>query len=160
MFTDFRWATFHLDEKSASRPDGFAGNGSDFSARSLSVPSSPIYGHLEVGSRSRPKRLSEGCDESTRGTIACFKSCVSDLGALAKQAHRLHQAELLPPFSQRHSCFFLKKPLHGSSARTHRSANASEGLPDSLDRQSGFPQAAALLSRPGSVVAAARTVQS
>src|SRR5271156_4146330 len=92
------------------------------------VPSSPIYGNVEVGCRSCPKRLSEGCDESAWGTIAGFKSRVSDLGALAKQAHRLHQSELLPPFSQGHSCFFLKKPLHGSSARTHRPANASEGL--------------------------------
>jgi hypothetical protein len=54
---------------------------------------------------------------------------VSNLGAFGKQAHRLHQPELLPPLPQGHSCFFLKKPLHGSSARTHRPANASEGLP-------------------------------
>ena len=93
------------------------------------VPSSPSYGSLEVGCRSCPKRLSEGCDKSARGTIASFKSCMRDLGAFAKQAHRVHQSELLSPLSQGHSRFFLKKPLHGSSARTHRLANASEGLP-------------------------------
>jgi len=95
----------------------------------IQVSSSPIPGNLEVGCRSCPKRLSEGCDKSAWGTIAGFKCCVSDLGALAKQAHGLHQAKLLPPFSQGHSCFFLKKLLHGSPARAHRSADTSEGLP-------------------------------
>jgi hypothetical protein len=61
--------------------------------------------------------------------MAGFNSCVSDLGAFGKQAHRMHQAELLPPFSQGSFLFLLEKPLHGSSARTHRPANASEGLP-------------------------------
>jgi len=95
----------------------------------IQVSSSPIPGNLEVGCRSCPKRLSEGCDKSAWGTIAGFKSCVSDLGAFAEKAHRVHQPELLSPFSQGHSCFFLKKPLHCSSARANRLANTSEGLP-------------------------------
>lgn len=72
------------------------------------------------------ERFSEHRNESAWSAVSGFESGIRNLRSLCQQAHGLHEAELLPPFPERHAGFLLKKSLNRPFAGAALPANLAQ----------------------------------
>src|SRR5579871_2312704 len=80
----------------------------------------------EIGCRSRTQGFFEHGDESARGAIARFESCMRYFCTFSQKTHPLHQSKLLAPFSKGHSDFLLKQSFDRSLTRGTDSAKLGQ----------------------------------
>src|ERR1700745_797051 len=70
----------------------------------------------EVKGRCGPQCFAEHGDKGTRRIIARVQRSMRDLGAFRQKSNSLHEAQLLPPFPQRHAGLLLKDSLQRALA--------------------------------------------